>query len=78
MNAFCKRVQWNVRRRDKPKVKTFSLEKVLQRLQVPAVRAPSSMPLKIYAVKIHIGIIAIEIKSSRISCLPDFQSPFSF
>ena len=67
-----------MRRRDKPKVETFSLEKVLQRLQVPAVRAPSSMPPKIYAVKIHIGIIAIQIKSLRISCLPDFQSPFSF
>ena len=67
-----------MRRRDKPKIETFSLKNVLQRPQMPAVRAPSSMPLKIYAVKIHIGIIAIQIKSSRISCLPDFQIPFSF
>ena len=56
-------------RRDKPKVKTFSSENVLQRLQMPAVRAPSSMPLKMYAVKIHIGITVIQVKSSTIYIL---------
>ena len=78
VNVFCKRLQWNMWRRDRPKVKTFSLENVLWRLKMPAVRAPISMPLKIYAVKIHIGITAIQIKFSRISCLPDFQIPFCF
>ena len=47
------------------------------KLKMPAVRAPISMPLKIYAVKIHIGKTAIQIKFSRISCLPDFQIPFA-
>ena len=65
-------------RRDKPKVKTFSSENVLQRLQMPAVRAPSSMPLKMYAVKIPMRITVIQIKSSTISCLPDFKIPFYF